>query len=328
MSEQMGSPRGIIRIHPQYNDKDEYEKEKYQSLEQEIESIQRSQKIAKQLLTAKTDKFLHPFVDLCPKDDTPHLFLLYQKKEGETLYPGYFILTIDNHRLANRNPNFKYHGTAKEFIHQAIGSIPELSHVYICEKDMIPKNIYNILAKECPKIGIKLVDTVYSKEETPQEKVENTKKHKSEGLTLQERSQLQDPYHKLRGQHVASIKKRLIRIALYVARTPIDEKEEDDEEWAIFPDEPTKAGEPDTLAKFPTRDEAVKAMKEMQKKKKNISKEKGIKPEDIKIEEVTISSENKQANVTSDWMTPEEIVETAWSLREEAKIKKEKNNDI
>jgi len=324
MSKPAGSPRGTIHLYPAgscpaeiENGEIEEKQDDRGSIGEQIERIQKgTEKIAKQLyaMTYATnsfyDKSLHPYVDPCPRDDTPHLFILYADTPGfNTSRPGFVKLMLDGERL--RQPSlFEFFGTTTDFIHQSIHAIPDLSHVYICVKDMIPESIYRILAHEYPKIGVRVIDDTKFGIGDGKLSEKITEDSQTYELTPHQRSQIQDGYHKLRGFPVASRRGRILRIAMYVARTPEDEKNGPDEEWAIFPDEPTKAGEPDTIAKFKSRDEAARELNKMENQKTKLPEE---------TEESTIASDSLQANIMHDWMSPEEAVEAAWSLRDESK---------
>jgi len=326
MTQPSGSPRGTIHLHPAGACPPEIEESEIEekqdnrgSVGKQLERIQTGiEKIAKTLY-ANTyyEKNMHPYVDPCPRDDTPHLFKLYEESHGfNTSRPGFVIMTMDGARVNNK-PLYEFFGKAIDFVHGSIEAIPELSHVYICIKDMVPDSIYSILAHEFPKIGVKLCDdTKFSGRNNDgkysQKITEDTREHE---VSPSQRSKMQDGYHKLRGFPVASKRGRILRIALHVARTPEDEKSTSEEEWAIFPDEPTQVGEPDTISKFSTRDEAVREMHRME----------GNKDKEID-EEVINASENINANVMHDWMTPEEAVAAAWSLREKSKIQQESLN--
>lgn len=327
MSKPAGSPRGTINLYPagscpsEMDEKEtEEKKDNRGSIGQQLERIQ---KIAKKLVAINSgggsiyEKNLHPYVDTCPRDNTPHLFTLYEETPGfNTSRPGYVKLLMDGERIKNKSL-FEYFGPAIEFVSKSIHAIPELSHVFICQRDMVSESIYKILAHEYPKIGVSLIDNSKFHQNDGEILSEQIKENPREcKLSPSERSKLQDGYHKLKGFPVASKRGRILRIALYVAKTPEDEKENDNQEWAIFPDKPTKIGEPDTIAKFPTRDKAVAEMHKMEKGKTNID------TEDIENKEVTIASESLRANIMHDWLSPEEAAETAWSLREKSHIKK------
>jgi len=331
MSKSMGSPRGTINLYPAGilpPEPDEEElKEKQDnrgSIGQQLEKTQKSmtKKIAKRLFALSYDtgafyeKNMHPYVDQCPRDETPHLFILYPDTAGfNTSRPGYVRLMMDGERL-RCDSLFEYFGKAIDFVNKAIHAIPELSHVFICQKDMVTEGIYRILAHEFPKIGISVIDDTKFGLGDGKLSEKITEETKNFEPSMSQRSKMQDGYHKLRGFPVASRRGRILRIALHVARTPEDEKNGPEEEWAIFPDEPTKIGEPDTIAKFPSRDKAVTEMHQMEGKKTET-------PEEIEeVEESIIATENMQANIMHDWISPEEAAEAAWSLREQSKMYK------
>ena len=332
MSQPAGSPRGTIHLYPAGAcppEVDEEEIEEKQddrgSIGQQLERIQnqKTKKVAKELIAINSggggiyEKNMHPYVDPCPRDDTPHLFSLYEETPGfNTSRPGYVKLLMDGERIPNKSI-FEYFGPAIKFVPKAIHAIPELSHVFICQKDMVSGGVYRVLAHEFPKIGVSLIDNSKfnpnGDAKLSEQIVEDSREY---GVSPAQRSKMQDGYHKLRGFPVASRRGRILRIALHVARTPEDEKNSPEEEWAIFPDEPTKYGEPDTIAKFPTRDKAVAEMHKMEGNKKESD------TEVVEEEEVTTASESLQANVMHDWMDPEEAANIAWSLREKSHIKK------
>ena len=92
MSQPAGSPRGTIHLHPAGAcppkvDEEEVEEKQDDrgSIGQQLERIHSGkEKIARQLYAMTYaegsfyDKNMHPYVDPCPRDDTPHLFVLYR----------------------------------------------------------------------------------------------------------------------------------------------------------------------------------------------------------------------------------------------------------
>jgi hypothetical protein len=315
MSKSSGSPRGTIHLHsadavPFEIDEDETteKQDNRGSLGVQLERVNDGiEKIAK-LLISESQKAVNQYIDPCPRDNTPHLFVLYPDSAGlSSARPGHMLLMMDGERV-NSKSQFEFFGSAIDFVEKAMHAIPELRKIFICKRDMVPESIYRVLSHEFPKRAVKVIDDSYyadqDKEVMKEFESEETRDH---SLTPQQISQMQDGYHKLRGFQVASVSERINKIAYYVARTPKDEVEKGKKEWGIFPDKPTDPGEDDTIDTFSTRDEAVRIMKEM---------------EANTGEDISLASELHQANVMSEWMSPEDAVNAAWSLRD-----KEKNSD-
>jgi hypothetical protein len=252
------------------------------------------------------------YYSLSPKNNNSYSFWVYPLKIGGRSIDGHFIIYFDQTQILDK-PSFRFTGNTYDFLRALKHSIPELGVLNVnINKNKVPASVLRILSQECGKFGINLISDKgldFSlkpiKEEVEKENLTVSDLGKAvEDMSM--RSKMQDPYH--RGKGLSAKIQKIMKIALHIIKTPIDEMKAEDDKWSIVPDKPSEDGELESIKKFKTRDQAANWLKKHEKEKEVLSEDK---------------SKSPIANIMTDWFTPEEASKIAWGLRKRHKIEED-----
>jgi hypothetical protein len=320
MSTPSGSPRGTIRLWPNNVTEEEINSKGglKDSIQQELNDMyEENEKTASDndqwmpksnySPTINTRQDLHPFVnDL--NNQTPYLWTVYP-----THLAGTFKVTLQGLTLNNEKAIWKFWGDAKDFIHKLQKQFPEIKELIIPrDEDILPNDIGRILFKEGNKIGVKIIEYLYldtvrgvvEKDVLPS-KVLDTEGYgsenlKNDALDPSTHSKLTDPGNQTFQVALGSREERLIKIAMHIIKTPIDENPDNNinKAWSVVPDKPSDDDEKEGIEYFRTRDEAAAWLN-----KKEESKTGSI----------------INAHIMNEWFEPEEAAKFAWNLRKKEK---------